>query len=246
MKFTIFILAFAIACAVGGLLQHRQISEVRAAIAKEKASLTERRAAEKQGAGAAADPAEVAALRAEKLALMKLRGELPELRKSAALSPEQVQASLAEVETALGKEKEREAELAYQKKRHYFCKGADFAFRQVNYGLRQVTGTGAAFPQSSEEFARRVAALPDYNPYRASLVALTAATNEFAPPHFMEVLPHSGDPNANPLSLRERQARQLPDGTWARYYAFFGGEVKEVILPDDAFDAWEKQQAASK
>ena len=45
--------------------------------------------------------------------------------------------------------------------------------------------------------------------------------------------------------LRERLARQAPDGTWNRIYGFADGSVKKAASSDGNFDAWEKQNQVS-
>jgi hypothetical protein len=40
--------------------------------------------------------------------------------------------------------------------------------------------------------------------------------------------------------VRERLARQAPDGTWSRIYLFADGSVQTATSYDGNFDAWEK------
>jgi RNA polymerase sigma factor (sigma-70 family) len=44
----------------------------------------------------------------------------------------------------------------------------------------------------------------------------------------------------NMVALRERLARQAPDGTWQRIYGFADGSVQTATSYDGSFDAWEK------
>jgi len=44
----------------------------------------------------------------------------------------------------------------------------------------------------------------------------------------------------NMVELRERLARQAPDGTWSRLYGFSDGSVQTAASFDGNFDAWEK------
>lgn len=49
----------------------------------------------------------------------------------------------------------------------------------------------------------------------------------------------------NTVELRERLARQAPDGTWRRIYLFADGSVQIAISNDGNFDAWEKANTYS-
>jgi hypothetical protein len=42
------------------------------------------------------------------------------------------------------------------------------------------------------------------------------------------------------IVLRERLARQAPDGTWRRIYGFADGRVVTATSYDGSFNAWEK------
>ena len=42
------------------------------------------------------------------------------------------------------------------------------------------------------------------------------------------------------VMLRERLARQAPDGTWTRLYGLADGSVQTATSYDGNFDAWEK------
>lgn len=43
------------------------------------------------------------------------------------------------------------------------------------------------------------------------------------------------------ILAREKQARQMPDGTWWRDYLFFDGSVQQAQSKDGNFDTWEKE-----
>jgi RNA polymerase sigma factor (sigma-70 family) len=49
----------------------------------------------------------------------------------------------------------------------------------------------------------------------------------------------------NMVELRERLARQAPDGTWQRIYGFADGSVQTATSFDGNFDAWEKANTYS-
>ena len=49
----------------------------------------------------------------------------------------------------------------------------------------------------------------------------------------------------NTVQLRERRARQAPDGTWNRVYGFVDGRVETATSYDGNFDAWEKANTYS-
>jgi hypothetical protein len=42
------------------------------------------------------------------------------------------------------------------------------------------------------------------------------------------------------VELRERMARQAPDGTWSRIYGLADGSVHIATSYDGNFEAWEK------
>jgi prepilin-type processing-associated H-X9-DG protein len=49
----------------------------------------------------------------------------------------------------------------------------------------------------------------------------------------------------NLVVLRERLARQAPDGTWRRNYCFADGSVHVATANDGDFEAWEKANTYS-
>jgi RNA polymerase sigma factor (sigma-70 family) len=49
----------------------------------------------------------------------------------------------------------------------------------------------------------------------------------------------------NMVALRERLARQAPDGTWSRIYGFADGSVQTATSNDGNFEAWEKANTYS-
>jgi RNA polymerase sigma factor (sigma-70 family) len=49
----------------------------------------------------------------------------------------------------------------------------------------------------------------------------------------------------NMVLIRERLARQVPDGTWSRIYGFADGSVQTATSNDGNFDAWEKANTYS-
>ena len=51
--------------------------------------------------------------------------------------------------------------------------------------------------------------------------------------------------HSNTVQLRERLARQAPDGTWNRVYGFVDGSVQTAASYDGNFDAWEKANTYS-
>ena len=187
------------------------------------------------------DPEEWVQLRADKLALMKMRSEISELRRFTNVSPEQAQQQLKQTRSELASAQKGLEEISAKKKAYLFGKLATSAFTEANHGLYLfLTGDDKKLPQSSDDLLDKIRALPDYNPYRNQLLALINPTNDFGIPNFIEVLPsRSLANNKGSLCLRERQPRQLADGRWARYYGFSDGQLKEIILPDQAFDAWE-------
>jgi hypothetical protein len=48
------------------------------------------------------------------------------------------------------------------------------------------------------------------------------------------------------LLFREKTARQLPDGTWAKTFCFCDGSVREQISKDGNFEPWERQFLAGE
>ena len=51
---------------------------------------------------------------------------------------------------------------------------------------------------------------------------------------------HLTDTTPQSILAREKQSRQMPNGTWHRAYLLADGSVQGAISPDGNFDAWEK------
>jgi hypothetical protein len=246
MKLYCVIGVVAVAWVIFGIRQRQEINGLKRAAVEQRelGAITEKKRAElKKAEAEVSDSGELVALRSDKLALMKLRSEISELRKMTNYTAENLGKELIKGRTELVAEQKRADELAQQRKDYYFAKRAKEAFLQVYSGMGQLEGENKKEPQSSEDFVARVKALPEYNPYRKSLLALTASTNEFGVGNFIEVLPSRPVINGElSLRLRERQPRQLADGRWARYYAFSNWQIKEVMLADGAFETWEREE----
>jgi RNA polymerase sigma factor (sigma-70 family) len=61
--------------------------------------------------------------------------------------------------------------------------------------------------------------------------------------------PVSTNATSYTILVREREPRQLPDGSWSRMYLFADGSVQEAVPSDGDFDTWEKnwvQQQAER
>jgi hypothetical protein len=244
MKFALFLGALALIGITTGFYQRHEIAGLRSSIAVQQAASRDHLKTNAEDAEAAkVDLAELERLRADKLALMKLRGEISELRKMGNYTPAQVEAKLKDARSELAREQKRAEDLAAKKNEYLFGKMAKAAFAQAGSGLHQLLAPDELLlPQSSDDFKHRINALPEYNPYREQLLALINPTNQFGVPQFIEVLPSKKIVSHNrSLVLRERQPRQLPDGRWARYYSSTDGHVEEVILPDPHFETWEQQ-----
>ncbi len=55
----------------------------------------------------------------------------------------------------------------------------------------------------------------------------------------------AGDRYPQAVCMRERDARQAPDGSWERIYLYCDGSVQVVRQPDGNFDQWEAQTSAN-
>ena len=55
-------------------------------------------------------------------------------------------------------------------------------------------------------------------------------------------VPNAHDKYPQMTALRERLARQAPDGTWQRIYGLCDGSVQTATSYDGNFDAWEKSE----
>src|SRR5439155_20400120 len=99
------------------------------------------------------------------------------------------------------------------------------------------------FPASFDQAARYFPEAFDADPVLDDLAQFTQVTNQF------EIV-YRGSPRAltnagNVIVLREKQARQWPEGTWSRAYGFADGHSETHSSADGNFDAWEKEHAAT-
>ncbi len=205
--------------------------------------------------GLAEDPGELERLRGARHELMKLRGEIGELRARAVaasgtgtVAELQQQAVAARAKADLLKAR-LEAKDSSERSRQ----AVSMACSLVQAVAQQQEGR---VPANWNELR---AALdrpwkPEEEPRRGMILHLWESMRTGAiPPESLELLPvgerfdpaHRNAVGAI-LVLRERQPRALPDGGWARTYAFLSGETEEAQSRNGDFDAWERQAIAER
>lgn len=187
---------------------------------------------------------ELTRLRRSRQELFRLRGEIGLLRQAGRLTPQATKESLQQLLADTAEAKARiEALRAAERSR----KTAEAAYNALK-GLLGVFQEVTAFnqgrqPATMEELKAGADVLygpgahwPLGHPNR-----ILGNVEEFF--EFVPAVP--GASHSRPvLLLREKMPRPLPDGGWVRLYAF-SNSVSEVVLPENCFDAWERDPLRS-
>lgn len=247
--------------------QHRARASLRAEVEalRAQAAAAEDLAAQNEALSRLSiDTNEWARLKESRVELLRLRGEIADLRQRARLTPESVADRIAEVETQTV-EAQRSAESI---RARIAAEDLSIKVRDRLNGiaalLREAAKRGdGKFPTSWDTVRQRLELPAPLNPNRPFDPQLAdqrregllnwfdqMAQGEIKQTDF-EILPvpeqfNSGNSQLSAflsptLVLRERNPRQLPDGGWARAYGFLSGEVREAISPDGNFTAWERE-----
>ncbi|MBX3748431.1 MAG: hypothetical protein KF833_24255 [Verrucomicrobiae bacterium] len=203
------------------------------------------------------DTAELDRLRARKLDLLRLRGEIGDLRQAARLTPDAAQRELHELhnraDTAEAEAQRLEGIMQFDDQSRESMTSLNLALQMALIGARTAGGLP---PASWDDIRERLARSPPEFP------GWTDAQRDQARRHWLEqierlpadrfeVLPSIAPDGANldaalrsnhTLLLRERTPRPHPDGGWVRAYGFLSGRVAEAISPDGDFTAWERAE----
>jgi hypothetical protein len=70
-------------------------------------------------------------------------------------------------------------------------------------------------------------------------LGIGVGTNSFEFIDYGQPVPISAAPYS--IFAREKEPRQMPNGSWSRMYLLVDGAVQEAGPADGDFDAWEKQ-----
>jgi hypothetical protein len=231
----IFLVILLAAGAAVGFVQQRRIAETRTRIEEQSALAMEADRLRKENDEArkgALNPEQIAAMRAERSELMRLRAGIGDLR-VAAQTPEKVEAEIVKLSDAATEEEknakfQRDTYTANQMSRGMH------GTMQIISSFVQVTAraNGGKVPRSFEEVKEALKGsgrFPNFD----------QMWEGFPQEHFEFVAAAASRDGI--LIVRERQPRQLPDGTWARYYLTTDYQVNELKLKDGHFAAWERE-----
>ena len=239
-----FLVILLMAGAAAGFVRQGRIAELREVIEAGKASM---RALERGRSAREAGPAveltaeQAAQMRAERMELMRLRAGMAELR-TAAQSPEKIEEEISKLNDAAAHEEMRAKELQTHYETEQRSKASDGMLRHLS-NLVQTSArlNGGKIVRSFDELKSALSAsgrIPNidmmwdglrkgYPPYHVTL-------DQF------EFLPEAATKNGI-LVMREREPRQLADGSWARLYFTTDFQVNELKLKDGDFAGWERQ-----
>lgn len=205
------------------------------------------------------DIAELDRLRARKLELLRLRGEIGDLRQAARRSPEAVQSELQELrsraDTARAETERLEGMLRFEDQ----SKEVMNALLHAVAILRRIAAQSrdGSLPASWDHIRQRLDSStldhPDWNDAQrqqarrhllGQLDAIPADRFELMPPQHHAHDPGAHEVNNRTILLRERTPRPHPDGGWARGYGFLSGRLAEAVSPDGDFTAWERAETS--
>jgi hypothetical protein len=156
--------------------------------------------------------------------LLKLRGEVGVLQRQANEANQKAQAAEQKLATALSAQAQFTA--------HETDKVSDM--KQLGLAmLLYANDNSGLFPTNLDQLTNSLPqSLPNWDDF-----------NSF---DFVNVgVPNAHDKYPQMIVLRERLARQAPDGTWRRVYGFADGRVVTATSYDGNFDAWEKANTYS-
>jgi hypothetical protein len=246
------IIGLLLAAASAGIwsLRQRELNVLRADISQTRnlqAELANLRQALRKAPDDAVNPQELTRLRALRPELARLRGTIIELRQRAAQSPELL---LTEAKTVQAEaDKIRAWRLADETARNMA--------EQINAGislLRFATKLAdGSTPRNWTEVQTLIMNAPANTPNLPDLLGVLERANK-KPGGLaqLEIVPNAqiAQPKSNGDwphlgILRETTPRWLPDGGYARFYAWLDWKVEQVMLPDGNFAAWEAQHFPS-
>jgi len=236
-----------------GIHQQRRLESSRLALSELRAqhvSLSALRRQERGAAGSAEDLAELARLREARLELLRLRGIIGDLRRTARLTTNAGADDLPRIQ-ALAEAAEKEAlRITQRRKAEELRKQTHEALRATGRLVREVQSRAGWSLRSWAEVEQ--ALQQPWDPAREATRWIWRATWESlqsgtVTPSQFELLPvppgvdpHNADSASRTLILRERDPRPQPDGTFARAYLFLDFDSTEARSPDGNFEAYER------
>jgi hypothetical protein len=200
------------------------------------------------------DPFELHRLRESKIELLRLRGQIADLRQavaSAGRDPATETAELqARTDAARVEADQLRRGLEFDKASSAASKGAQFAMNLATWAAQSRNGQAPASWVDVESLIRNLPR-PGPDPVSEGMAGLWTHVQESGV-HLddFEIVPglrRSGPSRRGvtsaPLIVRERTPREVPppQGGWARFYGFPDGGIEEVVSPDGSFQAWEQQ-----
>ncbi|HET7625248.1 MAG TPA: sigma-70 family RNA polymerase sigma factor [Verrucomicrobiae bacterium] len=166
--------------------------------------------------------------------LLNLRGEVGVLQRQANEATQKTQAAEQKLESALSAEtKFKTSEKATVSAMKYL--GLDMLLYAKDHNNQ--------FPTSlySHEFLKKYESNPNLLRDIPAIEYMNGGEVKFV----SNVASGDTVEHPNMVLLRERIARQSPDGTWRRLYLFADGSVQTATSYDGNFDAWEKANTYS-
>jgi hypothetical protein len=222
-SFTAGIVAKGIAAALAVWLAEEHGSSVRlqaenAALREQITRLGQAQQSTPAAVAASADSEELEKLRAEHAELLRLRGEVGLLRNEM----ERNKAELATTKT------ERDQMVAVEKAQALRAVTVN-ALKQIGIACRfYANSNGNVFPTSFAQLEDQLAGLGVHS---------GVGTNTFEIYDYGQPLSTSAAPYS--LFAREKEASQMPDGSWSRAYLMVDGSVQEATPDNGDFDLWE-------
>jgi uncharacterized protein YoxC len=184
--------------------------------------------------------------RSEHVELMKLRGQVSDIRRIAK-TPEEMRAAIQTIRSQIEVEKKGAELLWEQAKAKVDSEKMLPTLTTLSSIVRELAKLNGEFPNSIEQ-ANQWAQSTRFHSYFNVMMTNTSA--DIVPLSAFEFLPR-GEPlkfgEARPaLFLREREPRRQPEGGWKRAYAYSDRNAVEVALPDGDFATWEREHLTSK
>lgn len=239
----IFLGVLLIAGAAAGFVQNRRIAELKDEITAKKESRAD---ANNSQPGTVKSnfvtATQITEMRTDRAELMRLRASLPDLR-IAAQSPEEIGAEIQRLKQSAQQDDQKAHLIHADFEAVKYSRAAQMALENISVLLQRIQRSkGGALPRSFEDVGEALKS----GELQTGFGALWENLAEGKPPlnisrNDFEFVPEGASNNAIFL-VRERQPRQLPDGTWARLYLTSDFSVNELKLPDGNFAAWESAQ----
>lgn len=207
-----------------------------------------------RGLSAPIDPIELQRLRESKIELLRLRGQIGELRQAGASDGRDPATETAELQAradaARVEANQLRRGLDFDKASEAASKGAQFAMNLASWAARSQNGQVPAGWTQVESLIRTVAR-PGPDPVSEAMAGLWTHVQESGVrlddfeivPGLRRSGPSNGGVTSAPLIVREQTPREIPppQGGWARFYGFPDRGIEEVVSPDGSFQAWEQQ-----